>query len=363
MQAKILFLESFYGGSHRDFADGLSENTRHSVDFVTLPAARWKWRIRGAALTFFEKAPDPRAYDLIFVTDMISLADLKALWPPPTPPIILYMHENQISYPVPPGTRLDYHFGISNITSALAADRIIFNSNFHMCTFLDALPAFLCLFPEYRPMWVIEEIKKKSSVLYPGCRFISAPVSTHRRGSGPKKVVWNHRWEFEKKPDLFFSVLDEVDDAGIDFELIIMGENFQKVPGVFASASERYGERLLNYGYVESRKEYYRWLGEGDVVISTAIEENFGISMIEAMRMGCFPLLPERLAYPEVLPKEFHDECLYSTKEDLVSRLKKNLTNPRTELSGKIPAAMDRYAWKNVIEEYDSLFDSAIEKR
>ncbi len=45
--------------------------------------------------------------------------------------------------------------------------------------------------------------------------------------------------------------------------------------------------------------EYFEWLRKGDVAVSTAIQENFGISAVEAMRMGCAPLLPNRLAYPE----------------------------------------------------------------
>ncbi len=361
MKAQVLFLESFYGGSHRDFADGFAENSRHSIDFITLPAKHWKWRMRGAALSFFQRIPDPRAYDLIFVTDLIGLADLVALWPTPRPPIILYMHENQLSYPVPPGTRLEYYFSIANITSALAADYVVFNSNFHMCSFLDALPGFLASFPEYKPLWVIDEIKKKISVLYPGCRFNSVTDLAGSQANERPRLVWNHRWEFDKKPDEFFSVINEVDDAGIDFDLIVMGENFQKVPQPFAAAKERYGSRLLIYGFVESREEYYRWLGRGDVIISTAIQENFGISVIEAIRMGCFPLLPERLSYPEVLPKRYHRDCLYGSRTELVCKLKSILTDPLPASSKSLPVEMDRYAWKNVVGDYDALIESAVE--
>ena len=361
MQARVLFLESFYGGSHRDFADGLAENSQHSIELVTLPGRYWKWRMRGAALSFFERVPDPREYDLVFVTDLIGLADLAALWPTPRPPIILYMHENQLSYPVPPGSRLDYHFGFSNITSALTADHLVFNSNFHMYSFLNALPEFPASFPEYRPLWVIDEIKKKARVLYPGCRFNSVSALVDNRTHKRPIVVWNHRWEFDKKPDEFFSVIDEVDDAGIEFDLVIMGENFNKIPLPFAAAKERYGARLLTYGYVESREDYYRWLSRGDVIVSTAIQENFGIAVIEAIKMGCFPLLPKRLSYPEVLPERYHDDCLYTSRKDLVGRLKSALTLPLPESAASLPAAMERYAWKNLVEDYDALIEAAVQ--
>ena len=45
----ILFLEPFYGGSHREFADGLVQHSRQRIELHTLPARFWRWRMRGAA--------------------------------------------------------------------------------------------------------------------------------------------------------------------------------------------------------------------------------------------------------------------------------------------------------------------------
>jgi hypothetical protein len=55
---KFLFLEPFYGGSHRDFADGWIKHSRHRFDLFTLPARFWKWRMRGAALYLFRFRSD-----------------------------------------------------------------------------------------------------------------------------------------------------------------------------------------------------------------------------------------------------------------------------------------------------------------
>ncbi|MDA3941475.1 MAG: DUF3524 domain-containing protein, partial [Spirochaetia bacterium] len=49
---KILFLESFYSGSHKAFADGLIKNSKHNIEILTMPARFWKWRMKGAALYF-----------------------------------------------------------------------------------------------------------------------------------------------------------------------------------------------------------------------------------------------------------------------------------------------------------------------
>ncbi len=359
MKLRVLFLESFYGGSHRDFADGLMENSHHAIELVTLPGRFWKWRIRGAALSFLKLIPDPRGYDVVIATDLLSLADLAALWPSPRPPIVLYMHENQISYPVPVDDKPEYHFAFANITSALVADHIIFNSHFHMSTFLHGLTEFLTLVPEFKPLWTVDEIKAKSRVLFPGCRFMGIEESSAGSVCGPPLIVWNHRWEFDKNPDGFFGALKEIDEAGIDFNLAVMGECSQKVPKPFVAAKKRYGRRVLVYGYVESREEYYRWLNRGDIVISTALQENFGIAVIEAIRMGCFPILPARLSYPEVLPEEFHQASLYSSRKELVTKLKAAVTRPRQEIIQRLQNTMGRYDWKNLIDTYDDMIETA----
>ena len=360
---RILFLESFYGGSHRDFADGLAEKSRYSIELVTLPARFWKWRMRGAALSFHQAISDPGDYDLVLATDLMGVADLKAMWSPACPPIVLYFHENQLSYPVPEGERLDYHFGFTNITSALAADRIVFNSAFHMQSFFEALPRFIGKMPEFKPLWTIEALRKKSSYLYPGCRFeteIPRPLKSHNRRP---LIVWNHRWEFDKDPEAFFAALDEIDNRGIDFELALLGENFQMVPKSFLAAKERYGSRILVYGYVESRQEYYRWLSRGDVIISTAIQENYGISIIEGIRMGCYPLLPERLSYPEILPTRFHGGCIYKGPEDLVDRIDRLLSQGRYPGTAEMSMAMAQYGWERLVSGYDALFEELIPSR
>ena len=77
---KFLFLEPFYGGSHRDFADGWVQHSRHRLDLITLPARFWKWRMRGAALHFAKKVQSPSDYSGLIASNLMSLSDLKALW-------------------------------------------------------------------------------------------------------------------------------------------------------------------------------------------------------------------------------------------------------------------------------------------
>ena len=172
---------------------------------------------------------------------------------------------------------------------------------------------------------------------------------------GPPLIVWNHRWEFDKNPEAFFTALDQVDRMGIDFRLAILGENCQVKPRVFMEARSRFGEKVVQYGYVKSKHEYVDWLRKGFVAVSTAIQENFGIAMVEAMRQGCLPLLPHRLSYPEILPKEFHGEFLYRGDDDLVRKLAGMLRHPDhfSRLRPVLSDMMARHAWTSVVDRYD----------
>ena len=355
----ILFLEPYYGGSHRSFADGLVCNSQHTFTLETMPDRFWKWRMRGAAFHFARSVANPENFDLVLCSDMLSVTDLKALWANRCPPIILYMHENQLSYPVPKGEQIDYHFAFTNISSGVAADWVLFNSETHRDAFLTKSDEFLRRLPEYRPQWMIDEIRTKCSVLYPGC---DLPATDSNRDDVPL-IVWNHRWEFDKDPALFFDVLKEVARRGRVFTIAVLGENFQAVPKPFIDAKDHFSDRMLQYGYVDSKVEYRRWLARGSVAVSTATQENFGISVVEAIHAGCLPLLPERLSYPELIPEEFHELTLYKSDADLVERLDSLLLQDRIEMPDKLKNSVDRFSWKTLIDEYDLRFSMVAERR
>jgi glycosyltransferase involved in cell wall biosynthesis len=359
---KFLFLEPFFGGSHRNFAEGLIAHSKHRFELMSLPARFWKWRMRGAALHFVRTIQTLDEYDGIFATNLMSLADFKALSREPCPPVLVYFHENQLTYPLAPGEMMDYQFGFTDITTALSADRILFNSKTHYKNFFSAIPEFIHNMPEFRPNWVVDHIKKKADILYPGCQFSSREMPLKTAGSSPPLIIWNHRWEFDKDPGAFFHALDALTQHRMDFHIALLGENFQVIPKEFIAARKRYQDRIVQYGYVKNKREYYDWLRRGDIVISTAKQENFGIAVIEAIRYGCFPLLPNRLVYPEIIPETFHEQVLYDGNMDLVEKLLSVMQAYPTFQAQRraLSEAMAKYAWDRVIEGYDHEFEELV---
>jgi glycosyltransferase involved in cell wall biosynthesis len=343
---KVLFIEPFYGGSHRLFADRFVAFSEHQVELITLPASFWKWRMRGAHLPLAEKVrAASKGTACLLTTDMLSLAELVAVVPELSRcPKIVYFHENQLSYPVPKGEAPDVHFGFTNLSTALAADRLVFNSKFHMEEFLLGIPRFLKAMPDRRPGKVDQALRPKGAVVYPGidCRELQASREEGRKGR-PLTIVWNHRWEFDKQPEVFFRTLGALAEEGLDFRVHVLGENFQVHPRPFLEAREVLGRRLASFGFLEERKEYVRLLWQSDVVVSTSLQEFYGIAVMEAAYCGCRPLVPRRLVYPELYEEEF----LYTDEDELKSSLRLFIekgTSPdewEESLRRKIAAAHD----------------------
>jgi len=357
---RLLMIEPFYGGSHRNFADGLASHSRHSIDLITLPDRFWKWRMRGAALYLAPLLPSPADYDLLVVSSLLSLSDLVMLLGGCRLPTVAYFHENQLTYPMGPDQTRDVHFGITDITTAIAADLVLFNSNAHRDAFLSALPEFIRAMPEFHPHWVVDTISSKSDICYPGCD-MRGMIDTAPRDH-PPLVVWNHRWEHDKDPDAFFRVMGRLRDAGVDFRLAVLGQSYRRRPAVFDTLPQAFATQLIHMGHVSDRRGYAQWLNRATVVVSTAHQENFGMAVVEAMAAGCFPLLPNRLSYPELIPEQYQDQCLYRDEGDLEKRLATVLARPDAvaPVRHAVAAAMKRFDWPHRAAAFDDLMDQVI---
>jgi glycosyltransferase involved in cell wall biosynthesis len=328
-----------------------------------MPARFWKWRMKGAALYFVEQIKNIEEFDLVFATDLINISDLKILLGNKCPPIILYFHENQLAYPLNENETLDYHYGLTDLTNSLSADGILFNSQSHRSTFLREMPLFLKHLPDFVPDWTVDKIRAKSSVIYPGIedKILKGPSrSLDKQKEKIPLIIWNHRWEFDKNPEVFFSALFNLKKEGIPFKLALLGERYKKKPAIFAIAESKLEDNIIHAGYLKNYNDYINILKKGDIIISTANQENYGIAVIEAILAGCFPLLPDRLSYPEIIPDKFHNDCLYRDEENLILKLKKLINEDIVFKQKELIDRMSGLYWNTIITEYDSYFDKII---
>lgn len=229
---RILAMEGYYGGSHRAFLDGWIRHSQHHWDVLTLPPNKWKWRMRHGAFTLAgqvnRQVAAGQSWDVLFCTDMLNLAEFRGLVAESIRrlPMVVYFHENQLTYPVRVEDERDYQYAITNFTTALAADAVWFNSAFHRDEFLDALAKLFNRMPDYKPNERLEALGGKISIQPLGIEsFAERP---HRR-PGPPRILWAARWEHDKNPEDFFAAVERLVNSGLEFRMSVIGEQFRDV--------------------------------------------------------------------------------------------------------------------------------------
>ncbi|GAB4430638.1 MAG: DUF3524 domain-containing protein [Anaerolineae bacterium] len=367
---KICLLEPYYTGSHQSWANGYAAHSRHQVRLLTLPGRFWKWRMHGGAVSLarqFMALPDTP--ELLLATDMLDLTTFLALTRRRTAgiPTAIYFHENQLTYPWSPTDRdisrqRDKHYGFINYASALAADAVFFNSQYHRDSFLQALPRLLKHFPDFNELESVRQIEAKSRVLPLGLN-LGRFDAVQPKAPQPRRVplvLWNHRWEYDKNPADFFEALKRVAAQGLEFEVALLGENFSRQPAEFLQARAWLGQRVVQFGYADSFADYAQWLWRADLLPVTSNQDFFGASVIQAIYCGCVPLLPRRLAYPELLPPALHQPYFYDDFEGLVARLAAALADITPLRREALRNAAARFDWQVLAPTYDEMVEALI---
>ena len=361
MPCRVLLLEPFHGGSHAAWADGLCAHSHHEVVPVTLPGAFWRWRMRGGAVSLAEAArtaiADHGPPDVVLASGMLDLSAWLGLVRRDLgdPPVVLYLHENQLGYPASPNQRDGDEFPLANWRSMVVADEVWCNSRFQLDELLAGLPALFGRSPDAPHAHLLDGVAARCSVVPVGVDLAGIPAPEERPAPDgrPPLVLWNHRWEHDKNPTAVFRALERLAGEGVAFEVAIAGENVRADPREMDEGRAALGDRVVQFGHLP-RADYLALLGRADLVVSAAHHEYFGISVVEATAAGAVPVLPDRLSYPEVVPADWHATALYPDG-GLTSRLREvlgDLPGWRVRCAG-LAAAMRRFDWPAVVGDYD----------
>lgn len=353
---RVFLVSGYHTGSHRSWAEGFVAASRHDVHLVTLPGSFWRWRLEGGFVTLAEQvlalADRVGRPDVILATSMVDVAGLRGMLGVLGPvPVALYLHENQITYPQTGRTRVEQSHGLITWTSLLAADTAAFNSAYHRDTVLAALPGFLGSFPDQRQEHLIPAVAARATVLPVGCDLAGIGVGPK---TDPPLVLWNHRWDDDKDPDGFLDVMFRLAATGIPFTIALAGERFVDQRSVRDAAVQALGDRVVVDGHL-TRDEYQAVLAAASVVVSTATQEFFGVAVVEAIHAGAYPILPDRLVYPERIPRPLHGRCLYRSTDDAVRTLHAAVTDDtlRRETTAMLRPGMASFDWRVVAPAYD----------
>ena len=334
MPASIKVISAYHAQSHDHWYKEL-QTLPYNWSLHSLSPRYFSWRIRGNPLSYFDELTKMSDCDLLLCTSMVDLATIKGLDKRVSElPCLLYFHENQFAYPINQQQGI-LEAQITSLYSAISADSIAFNSEYNRLSFFQGADKFLKKMPDHKPKNLLKSLENKSQVIH-----VPIPCSTDKPDisiTEPIKIVWNHRWEYDKNPELLEAFLSEMTNRKMPFKISIVGQQFRKKPEIFERIKTKFEENIEAWGFVDKRQNYEAVLDESHFVLSTADHDFQGISMLEAVARGCIPIAPKDLAYPEFFDEPF----LYnkaSTQEksainavDCISRhLKKSYELPKT---------------------------------
>ena len=361
---RVAVVEPYLGGSHASWALGYQAHSRHDIVVLSHTDRFWKWRMHGAHVTLAQELEEEvrrnGPVDLVVGSSMLNAAGFLGLARRTigNAAFVIYMHENQLGYPLSPRDRTDLSYPMINWTSMAVADLVIFNSAFHRSEWFEEVPRFLRQFPDYQQQSFVPAVERRSLVLPVGVDLRRFDGISRPRGD-VARIVWNQRWEYDKGPQELAAAIRELGRRGVAFELVLAGEQFPTDPDEFVQLRSEMGNRMVHYGWAEA-DEYVGLLASSDIVVSTAHHEFFGIAITEAVYAGAFPVLPNRLVYPERIPTRFHARCLYETAEDFVAKLEWAVAHrpEAAEIARAIGSEMASADWSLVATQYDQALEA-----
>ena len=369
---KILLLSAYDATSHQYWRKALVKNFPEcDWNVLPLPARFFSWRVRGNSLSYAFEHQDTlnQDYDLVISTSMTDLAALRGMHPKLSSfPTLVYFHENQFAYPRTSKAFKSIEPQIVNFYTALCGDLVCFNSEFNKSSFMEGVEDLLKKLPDHAPVSSLGQLKARSMVL-------PVPLESTLKSNGQKQnrktsdllqIVWNHRWEYDKGPELLFEGVRQLKERTADFKLHVVGQQFRNRPEIFDQLKALLGSNLGHWGYLE-KDEYQQLLETSDVVLSTAKHDFQGIAVLEAVAAGCLPLVPDRLAYPELFPEQFRYQdssksgSEYNAKaegssiaQQLASYIKQKHTH-----SLPFPPDLKNLCWSHQREAYRAAFEQA----
>lgn len=369
---RILLLSGYHAASHRYWAEQLvTELPEYEWTQVALPDRHFYWRVRSNALTFaFQQHELQADYDLILATSMVDLCNLRGLMPHlSSVPALLYFHENQFAYPQRKANSNLINAQLTSIYSALVADKLIFNSEYNKETFFDGARCVLKKMPDGTPGDLIDRLTDRAVVVPVPIRdglLNPGSAATNR----PIEILWNHRWEYDKQPQVFFSAISKLLSDGFELSLHIVGQSFREIPECFTQFQKAYRDRIQTWGFQEL-EDYHRVLQRADIVVSAALHDFQGLGMLEAMAAGCTPVAPDRMAYPEYVGRDYlypipsttdsndATACEAEESERLYQKLRQLISAALHPEHRKDTVDVQRYTNSALIPIYDQLITSA----
>jgi len=303
-QLDILALEPFYGGARRAMLETLIRCSRHRWTLLKLPPRRLERRLAVAAYWFAEQLSRHWVgrVDLLFTSEAMNLADLNRLMPSMAKlPSVVYFHDNQL--PAVEGDQPTQN-ELANLSTAMAAGEIWFNSQYHQNIFEVKASALVARHPELMSRNPMPEVVGKSVLMVPP---MDLHIARHLQASE----------KFPRRPHAIFLPTRDADMELLNRGLTILqrrGEDFELVTvGPLDDLSLDFPRSTITE--VDDYAQVAGMLQSG-IFLSGRFGATCDHQAALALSAKCWPVLPADGAYNELIPQPLHAHCLYDGSPD-----------------------------------------------
>lgn len=345
---KIIFLEAYDGGSHRQFAKQLLDHLPFESTYYGLPPRHWRWRLQGSHYELSRWANENvhESRGVFVLSSLTDGAAFKGLLKKELQsfPIITYMHEYQGAYPIKKALGEENAELINreivpatHLNQLLASDKTVFNSHFHRDLAIAEINKFL-------------KRRGENDLQLEAADYEVIPVGLNplpELGEIDRDIdlLWNHRMHFDKNPLGFLKFFLTLIKEKPDLKVALIGDDDLSP---FSEMIEKYPQNIVAKGYVE-KEEYWEILKRSKVQPITSYHDFQGLSLLEAMAMGVIPVAPERMVYPEHLA-DF--DLLYQTDDELLRKCSHYLRQESPELRARLMKKTEEFHWENLLPQW-----------
>jgi tRNA G18 (ribose-2'-O)-methylase SpoU/glycosyltransferase involved in cell wall biosynthesis len=410
---KILFIVMGFA-SHRTWAEGYvrelekrksssdqqEQQQQHDVRIEIVESDRWKFRMLACTelVDKIHSDDDIVIIDGMFdasliVSQMMRSGRLRGC----VPKVLVYMHENQLTTPFTKQDRdwiqnKHWQYGLCHYRSLVSTDGLIFNSQTHKDQFVTALPKLLneqsprsivqyhlstcqrllptkCMVLPYgldlQGLLMVDDSSTTTNSIPPPPTTTTALSTPSDRPTIIPTILWNARLEEDKDPQSFYTIIKKLQQDSVQFKLIILGTDPTKEQLWATKFQQEFATELVYIGWCTNRSDYSHWLHKSHIILSTAVHETFGISIVESAYCGVIPVLPTRLSYPELFhtDDEMNDLLFYDKTVDDACRKIKTIFNIIQTDHGRYrtiqqiaKSCIEKYDWKYMCPIYNTFF-------
>jgi hypothetical protein len=306
-QLDILALEPFYNAPRRAMLEVLQRYSRHRWSLLKLPPRKIERRLSAGANWFAEHLVQHFSgnIDLVFTSDAMNLTSLQRLVPElASKPAVVYFHENYLPEVM---SRREGPLDLVNLSSAIVAKEIWFNSHYHQREFLKRAASLVARHPELAENDPIPSILSKASV---------APPPTDLSLPGTLLAAPPDRRE-----DL---ILVDTRDADIKLlndglEILASRRKFRLITvGSILGLSSRWNRTPIRETDVDAQS---RAVFTSSLFLSAKPNANHDHLFVRAALAGCRVVAPASGAYVELAPDSLRSCSLYlPNPNDLAQR-------------------------------------------